>query len=60
MRYMPDRLYMLLKEHFGWRGKMGKKIREFEKPKFRDTDKVGKPKTTSGKRIRPKKAATNQ
>lgn len=62
IKHMPDRLYVLLKENFAISGQMTKNIRQHEKPKFReDADKLtATPKTHTGKRLKPKKAASNQ
>lgn len=46
IKNLPDRLFVLMKEHFPNSGLMNKKVREFEKPKFRETSKLSpKPKT---------------
>jgi hypothetical protein len=47
-----------MKEHFPNSGLMNKKVREFEKPKFRESSK-GTPKTVQGKKFKPKQAGTN-
>ena len=62
IKHMPDRLYILLKENFATSGQMNKNLRQHEKPSFRpEGDRnAATPKTHSGKRIKPKKAATNQ
>ena len=60
--HIPDRIYVLLKQHFGWSGQMKRRTREFEKPTFRPIDKkfIHSPKNLKGKRFKPKKQATNQ
>lgn len=61
IKHIPDRIYVVLKEHFGWSGQMKRRTREFEKPTFREKNNfVVREKTNNGKRIKPKKAATNQ
>jgi hypothetical protein len=57
MLHMPDRLYVLLKEHFGWSGQMTQNIRKFEKPSFGDqyASKLSTPKGLTGKRYKLKK-----
>ena len=37
--HIPDRIYVLLKQHFGFSGQMKRRTREFEKPTFRPVDK---------------------
>jgi len=51
-----------MRENFGWSGQMTRRTREFEKPKFRDTNDgfVAKAKTPRGGRFRPKKAGINR
>ena len=61
IKHIPDRIYVVLKEHFGWSGQMKRRTREFEKPSFRQkSDFTPMIKTTKGKRLKPKKMATNQ
>lgn len=60
VKSMPDRLFVMLRENFNVRGKVGKDIREFEKPSFRP-GKVGKldfKSTSRYKRHRLKKSFT--
>ena len=61
IKHMPDRLYILIKENFAISGQMTKNLRQHEKPKFRDDADalMPTPKTHTGKRMKPKKAATN-
>jgi hypothetical protein len=56
IKHIPDRLYVLLKENFGYSGQMTRRTREFEKPKFRDFSEsaAAKPKVNHGKRHKPK------
>jgi hypothetical protein len=59
MKHIPDRLYVLLKENYGYSGQMTKRTREFEKPLFRNTDTgfLAPTKSINGKRLRMKKTA---
>ena len=56
---LPDRIYVLLKEHFPNQGAMLQKARQFTQPHFRGTGKeaasVKVPSKTNHKRIRLKK-----
>lgn len=36
MKHLPDRIYVLMKEHFPWSGEMLRRTRQFEKPTFRE------------------------
>ena len=51
MKHIPDRLFVLLHEHFGWSGQMTANVREFEKPTFRQKPKQNmEPEKIKGKR----------
>lgn len=53
---LPDRIYLLLKEHWPTKGYVAKEVRQFKKPTFRENWADKKlPKTTHYKRIKPKK-----
>ena len=55
IHHIPDRIYILLKENFGWSGQMRRRTREFEKPKFRESAPGVAPTSTSGKKFKPRK-----
>ena len=57
IKHIPDRVYVLLKENFGYSGQMTKRTREFEKPTFRgpDTGLIAPSKGVTGKRLSPRK-----
>lgn len=56
MKDLPDRLYVLMKEHFGDHGLMIKKVREFAPATFREKNaSVIVPSDKNHKRIRNKK-----
>ena len=54
LKHIPDRLYVILKENFGYSGQMTRKTREFEKPKFRQQTNETRPNFRYGKRHKPK------
>ena len=61
MKHIPDRLYVLLKQNYGWSGQMRRRSRQFELPTFRDKPRQNmEPVRKKGKRFRPKKAGVNQ
>lgn len=61
LKHMPDRLFVLLKENFGWSGRVSRRTREFELPTFRDRPSYNaEPARKKGRRIKPKKAAVSK
>ena len=61
MKHIPDRIYVLLHKNFGWSGQMTAPTRQFEKPTFRQKpQKNMEPAKHTGKRYKPKKAATSK
>lgn len=61
MKHIPDRIFVVLKENFGYSGQMTRRTREFPKAIFRGKNEdAANPKPHNGKRIKHKKIGRNR